>query len=77
EGFCVERPDEIDTVMQEFLAAPGPAVLEAVVDPNEPPMPPKVTAKQVRNFSEALIKGQPHGARIALTLFRDKIDQLL
>lgn len=75
EGFCVERPDQIETVMRQFLATPGPAVLEAVVDPNEPPMPPKIETKQVKNFAEALLKGQPQGARIALTLFRDKIDQ--
>jgi pyruvate dehydrogenase (quinone) len=76
-GFCVERPDQIESVMREFLAVPGPAVLEAVVDPNEPPMPPKVTPKQMKNFAEALLKGQPQGARIALTAFRDKIDQLI
>jgi pyruvate dehydrogenase (quinone) len=77
QGFCVERPDEIEGVMREFLAVPGPAVLEAVVDPNEPPMPPKVTVKQAKNFAEALVKGQPQGARIALTAFRDKIDQMI
>ncbi|HLJ68513.1 MAG TPA: thiamine pyrophosphate-dependent enzyme [Chloroflexota bacterium] len=77
EGFCVERPDEIEETMRRFLAVPGPAVLEAVVDPNEPPMPPKVSAKQVKHFAEALVKGQPDGARIALTAFRDKIDQLI
>ena len=27
--------------------------------------------------SEALVKGEPQGARIALTLFRDKINELL
>jgi pyruvate dehydrogenase (quinone)/pyruvate oxidase len=77
EGFCVERPEEIETVMRQFLSVPGPAVLEAVVDPNEPPMPPKVTVKQAKNFGEALLKGQPQGARIALTAFRDKIDQMI
>lgn len=77
EGFCVERPDEIEDVMRRFLAVPGPAVLEAVVDPNEPPMPPKITRKQAVNFAEALVKGQPQGTRIALTAFRDKVDQVL
>ena len=76
QGFCVERPDQIEEVMSRFLAVPGPAVLEAVVDPNEPPMPPKVKPKQAIHFAEALLKGQPQGARIALTAFRDKIDQM-
>jgi thiamine pyrophosphate-dependent acetolactate synthase large subunit-like protein len=76
-GFCAERPDEIEGVMREFLAHPGPAVLEAVVDPNEPPIPPKVEPKQVLHWAEALMKGQPDGVRISLTAFRDKIDQLI
>jgi pyruvate dehydrogenase (quinone)/pyruvate oxidase len=76
EGFCAERPDEIEDVMRRFLDVPGPAVLEAVVDPNEPPMPPKVNMTQAVHFAEALVKGQPQGARIALTAFRDKIEQM-
>jgi len=77
QGFCVENPAEIEDVMREFLNVPGPAVLEAVVDPNEPPMPAKIKPEQVTHFAEALVKGQPQGPRIALTLFRDKIDQIL
>jgi pyruvate dehydrogenase (quinone)/pyruvate oxidase len=76
-GYCVEDPKDMDETMSRFLAEPGPAVLEAVVDPNEPPMPPKVKRDQVVHFAEALVKGQPQGARIALTAFRDKIDQLI
>jgi pyruvate dehydrogenase (quinone)/pyruvate oxidase len=77
QGFCVEQPDEVEGVMRAFLDAPGPAVLEAVVDPNEPPMPPKVTKQQVVHFAEALVKGQPQGPRIAVTAFRDKLDQMI
>ena len=63
--------------MTQFLAYPGPAVLEAVVDPNEPPMPPKVKREQVLHWAQALVKGQPDAARISLTAFRDKIDELV
>ena len=35
-------------VLDEALAAPGPVVVEAVVDPYEPPMPPKVTVEAGR-----------------------------
>ena len=37
--------------------APGPALIEAVVDPNEPPMPPKATLKQAAHLAEALARG--------------------
>jgi len=39
-------------------------------------MPPKVTVKQTSKFAEALVKGQPNGGKIALTLFRDKLNEL-
>jgi pyruvate dehydrogenase (quinone) len=77
EGHHVEDPTKIDEVMREFLASPRPGVLEAVVDPNEPPLPAKIEPKQAKHFAEALLKGQPDGPRIALTAFRDKIDETL
>ena len=41
-GFTVEDPDECGRTLQQFLDTPGPAILQAVVDPFEPPMPAKV-----------------------------------
>ncbi|HEY7849850.1 MAG TPA: thiamine pyrophosphate-dependent enzyme [Ktedonobacterales bacterium] len=76
-GFTCDDPKKIEEVMTQFLAVDGPAVLEAVVDPNEPPMPAKITPKQAAHFAEALVRGQPDGPQIALTLFRDKIDTVL
>ena len=56
-----------------MMRADGPALCEALVDPFEPPMPPRVTARQALNMAEALARGELNGARIALTLFRNKI----
>jgi hypothetical protein len=39
-------------------------------------MPPRVSATQALHMAEALARGEPNGARIALTLFRDKISDL-
>jgi pyruvate dehydrogenase (quinone)/pyruvate oxidase len=39
-------------------------------------MPPKISAEQALHFAEALAKGQPSGGKIALTLFRDKLNEL-
>lgn len=76
-GFTCDDPQKLEGVMTQFLAVDGPAVLEAVVDPNEPPMPAKIKPKQAAHFAEALLRGEPGGPRIALTLFRDKVDSLL
>jgi pyruvate dehydrogenase (quinone)/pyruvate oxidase len=75
-GFHAERPDEVGDVLDRFLAHDGPALLEAVVDPNEPPWPPHVTLEQAVNMGKAMARGEPNGRRIGLTLFRDKVEDL-
>jgi pyruvate dehydrogenase (quinone)/pyruvate oxidase len=76
-GWTVEKPEEIGPTLERALSSNRPSLIEVVVDPYEPPMPPKVSVKQALHFAEALIKGQPKGKKIALTLFRDKLDELL
>jgi pyruvate dehydrogenase (quinone)/pyruvate oxidase len=76
-GFTVDQPEQIRPALQQAFAASKPAIVEVVVDPFEPPMPPKVTLKQATKFAEALIKGEPNGHKIALTLFRDKLNELI
>jgi pyruvate dehydrogenase (quinone) len=39
-------------------------------------MPGKVSYDQAKGFAQAFLRGQPHRATIASTLFRDKLDQL-
>jgi hypothetical protein len=39
-------------------------------------LPGKVAYDQAKKFAEAFLKGQPHKAAIASTLFKDKIQQL-
>src|SRR5688572_28788655 len=40
-GYTLERPDDAEGILREALTHPGPAVVQAVVDPTEPPMPGK------------------------------------
>lgn len=58
------------------LAFNGPAIVDVDVDPNEPPLPGKASYDQAKKFAQAFLKGQPHKAAIATTLFKDKIEQL-
>jgi pyruvate dehydrogenase (quinone)/pyruvate oxidase len=75
-GFTVERPEDIRPALEQAIATGQPAVVEVVVDPNEPPMPSKISAAQALHFAEALAKGQRDGGKIALTIFRDKLNEL-
>lgn len=45
-GYTVDDPNLVDSVLREAFAHPGPAVVQAVVDPNEPPLPGKITTEQ-------------------------------
>ena len=76
-GFTVEDPKACGDVLDEALNTPGPAVIEAVVDPFEPPMPPKVTAKQAKQFATALAKGTPYRGKIILTVVGDRVREMI
>lgn len=63
--------------MTEFLDAPGPAILQAVVDPFEPPLPAKVKAEQALHFAESLARGEPNRKKIDLTALSGKVRELI
>lgn len=76
-GFTIERPQDAAPVLKEALSYPGPAVVEALVDPNEPPWPPKITLAQVRAFAQALARGEPNRTKIVLTVLSDKVREMI
>jgi pyruvate dehydrogenase (quinone) len=76
-GFTVEDPAECGSAVDEFLSTPGPAVLQAVVDPFEPPMPAKVKAEQALHFAESLARGEPNRKKIALTTISDQVREMI
>ena len=76
-GFTIEDPKSCGEILDEALRNPGPALVEARVDPLEPPMPAKITAQQALHFAESLIKGEPNRQAIALTVLGDKVRELI
>lgn len=75
-GLTVEKPEDIRPALKEALASRKPALVEVVVDSNEPPMPAKIEAWQAAHFAEALLKGQSDRGKIASTIFRNKLNEL-
>ncbi len=76
-GFTITEPADCGRILDQALRTPGPVIVEAVVDPNEPPMPPKATVDQAMKFAEALAKGTPNRKKIALTIASDKVRELV
>ncbi|HWC32301.1 MAG TPA: thiamine pyrophosphate-dependent enzyme [Actinomycetota bacterium] len=75
-GIRIEKPGDLESAVQEAFGYPGPALVDVVVNPDEPPMPAKIEYDKAKGFAEAFLKGQPRRAAIASTVFRDKIEQL-
>jgi pyruvate dehydrogenase (quinone)/pyruvate oxidase len=76
-GFTIDDPAQCGEILDRALATPGPVVVEAIVDPLEPPLPPKVTLDQATKFAESLAKGEPSRERIVLTVLSDKVRELI
>ena len=76
-AFTVDDPENIGRVLDQAFATPGPVVVEAVVDPHEPPLPGKVSASQAAKFAKSLLRGEPYRGKIALTIAHSKVRELV
>jgi len=57
KGIRMERPDDIVPGWEAALAADRPVVVEAITDPNVPPLPPHITFEQAMDFAGSMAKG--------------------
>jgi pyruvate dehydrogenase (quinone) len=76
-GYSVSNPSLVSSVLREAFAHPGPAVVEAVVDPHEPPLPGKITTDQAWQFTKALARGQKDRMEILKTVLENKIREVV
>ncbi|HKC62704.1 MAG TPA: thiamine pyrophosphate-dependent enzyme [Pyrinomonadaceae bacterium] len=76
-GFTIEKPEEAASILREALAHDGPAIVQAVVDPNEPPLPGNITMTQALHFAEALVRGQKDRWEIIKTVAENKIREVI
>jgi thiamine pyrophosphate-dependent acetolactate synthase large subunit-like protein len=76
-GFTIEKPQDAEAVLREALAYDGPAIVEAVVDPNEPPLPGNISVKQALKFAEALARGEKDRWNIIKTVLKDRIREVV
>jgi pyruvate dehydrogenase (quinone)/pyruvate oxidase len=76
-GYSADDPEDCAAMIARLLETHGPAVLEVAVDPNEPPMPASVNAKQTAHFLEALAKGTREREALLKDVFEYKIRELV
>lgn len=76
-GFRVEDPAALGATLDAALATPGPVLIEAVVDPNEPLLPAVVSETYARNLGKAIRAGTPGAEALRAALGRDPARAML
>jgi pyruvate dehydrogenase (quinone)/pyruvate oxidase len=76
-GITIADPQDCGRAIDQALSHPGPVLVEAIVDPFEPPMPPKTTVRQATHFAESLLRGEPNREKIIATVLADRVRELV
>lgn len=72
-GIKIDNPEEIEDAWDRVLNADRPALLEAVVDPEVPPLPPHITLEQAMQYMKSIFKGDPDRGRSIVQTFKQKV----
>jgi pyruvate dehydrogenase (quinone) len=76
KGIRVDSPEAVGPAWDEALAAGGPVVIEAITDPEVPPLPPHIRFEQAKQMAHAL-PGDPARGEIIRQALKGKVDELL
>ena len=59
KGIRIERTEDISSGWDEALSADRPVVVDALTDPDVPPLPPHIKKEQAQGYAKAIMKGDP------------------
>jgi pyruvate dehydrogenase (quinone) len=76
-SFSIDDPAQCGAVLDRALRTPGPVLVEALVDANEPPMPPMVQLEQAAHLAEALARGTKDAGKIIRTIAKDRVREII
>jgi pyruvate dehydrogenase (quinone) len=77
EGILVDDPDDVGDAWDRALSAKRPVVLEAIVDPDVPPLPPHTDFRQASAYVAAMLKGDPDVGGVLRQSWRELAAPLL
>ncbi|MGX4710545.1 thiamine pyrophosphate-requiring protein [Rhodococcus sp. DMF-1] len=72
EGIRVDRPEDVDEAWRTALTADRPVLIQAVVDPATPLLPPRASADKVKTMLDALEREGAHTAAQRLRRQREQ-----
>jgi pyruvate dehydrogenase (quinone) len=76
-GIRVDRPESVGPAWDEALRADRPVVIDAITDPEVPPLPPHVTFDQARAFARAVLAGDSGSLQMIRQTLKKKVRELL
>jgi pyruvate dehydrogenase (quinone) len=76
-GMRIVDPKNCGSTLDAALSEDGPVLIEAVIDPNDPLLPPKRNAKYVENMEKALRAGTPGAEQIRRNLQEEPAKSML
>jgi pyruvate dehydrogenase (quinone) len=76
-GIRVDDPTQMGAAWERALAADGPCVLEVVVDPEIPPVPPHIKKSLGKKSAKAMLKGDPEEAGVIAKGAKQKLSEFV
>jgi pyruvate dehydrogenase (quinone) len=64
QGIRIHDAAHVDPAWHAALSASRPVVIEAIVDPDVPPLPPHINFEQAASLLKAILKGDPDASGI-------------
>jgi pyruvate dehydrogenase (quinone) len=77
KGIRVDKPEQVSNAWDEALGAEAPVLVEAITDPEVPPLPPHVRMSQAKELASSLAKGDPARKRIFEQSLRGKLAEFM
>jgi pyruvate dehydrogenase (quinone) len=76
-GIRVDTPGAIADAWARALHADRPVVLEAITDPNVPPLPPHISFEQAKNFMSSIYRGDADALGFVKQTIKDAAETYL
>ena len=76
-SITVTNPDEVAGAWEQALASDRPFVIDALTDPDVPPIPPHATMEQMMDSAKAILAGDEDSWGLIKTGIRQKVQEFL
>ena len=76
-GIRVDAPDQVGSAWDRALAADGPVLIEAITDPDVPPLPPHIRMEQAKGMARSIFKGDPDSTSTIRQSLKGKLQEFV